>query len=205
MPTDERIPLSLPSLGDAELKYVQACLEENWVAGPGRFVTAFERAFAEYHGRPNAVSTINGTAALHLAMVELGLGPGDEVIVPARESGVEVVCDRFSDSSIAYQGIARGLGADKVESLCDIATGGIWPDITFFLRLHPEVAAERIAAEGRAADRFEGEGLDLQKRVAEGYEEVAARHPARIKVIDASRDPDEIHDALVAELGRVRA
>ena len=129
----------------------------------------------------------------------------NEVIVPARESGVEVVCDRFSDSSIAYQGIARGLGADKVESLCDIATGGIWPDITFFLRLHPEVAAERIAAEGRAADRFEGEGLDLQKRVAEGYEEVAARHPARIKVIDASRDPDEIHDALVAELGRVRA
>lgn len=129
----------------------------------------------------------------------------NEVIVPAREGGVEVVCDRFSDSSIAYQGIARGLGADKVESLCDIATGGIWPDITFFLRLHPEVAAERIAAEGRAADRFEGEGLDLQKRVAEGYEEVAARHPARIKVIDASRDPDEIHDALVAELGRVRA
>lgn len=129
----------------------------------------------------------------------------NEVIAPARESGVEVVCDRFSDSSIAYQGIARGLGADKVESLCDIATGGIWPDITFFLRLHPEVAAERIAAEGRAADRFEGEGLDLQKRVAEGYEEVAARHPARIKVIDASRDPDEIHDALVAELGRVRA
>ncbi len=129
----------------------------------------------------------------------------NEVIVPARESGVEVVCDRFSDSSIAYQGIARGLGADKVESLCDIATGGIWPDITFFLRLHPEVAAERIAAEGRAADRFEGEGLDLQKRVAEGYEEVAARHPARIKAIDASRDPDEIHDALVAELGRVRA
>lgn len=129
----------------------------------------------------------------------------NEVIVPARESGVEVVCDRFSDSSIAYQGIARGLGADKVESLCDIATGGIWPDITFFLRLHPEVAAERIAAEGRAADRFEGEGLDLQKRVAEGYEEVAARHPARIKVIDASRGPDEIHDGLVAELGRVRA
>ncbi len=128
-----------------------------------------------------------------------------EVIAPARESGVEVVCDRFSDSSIAYQGIARGLGADKVESLCDIATGGIWPDITFFLRLHPEVAAERIAAEGRAADRFEGEGLDLQKRVAEGYEEVAARHPARIKAIDASRDPDGIHDALVAELGRVRA
>ena len=129
----------------------------------------------------------------------------NEVIVPAVEAGRDVVCDRFSDSSIAYQGIARGLGADKVESLCDIATGGVWPDLTFFLRLHPEVAAERIAAEGRAADRFEGEGLDLQKRVAAGYEEVAARHTSRIKVIDASRDPDQIHDALLAELAAQRS
>jgi len=128
----------------------------------------------------------------------------NEVIFPAREEGRMVVCDRFSDSSIAYQGIARGLGADRVESLCDVATGGVWPDITFFLRLHPEVAAERIAAEGRAADRFEGEGLDLQKKVAEGYEEVAARHPERVKVIDASVAPDEIHVAMVAELDRVR-
>ncbi len=128
----------------------------------------------------------------------------NEVIVPAREAGRIVVCDRFSDSSIAYQGIARGLGADRVESLCDVATGGVWPDITFFLRLHPEVAAERIAAEGRAADRFEGEGLDLQRKVAEGYEDVAARHPERVKTIDASADPDAIHAALVAELDRVR-
>lgn len=129
----------------------------------------------------------------------------NDVIVPAREAGRIVVCDRFSDSSIAYQGIARGLGADRVESLCDVATGGVWPDVTFFLRLHPEVAAERIAAEGRAADRFEGEGLELQKAVAEGYEEVAARHPERVKTIDASADPDEIHAALVAALDRVRA
>jgi dTMP kinase len=129
----------------------------------------------------------------------------NEVIVPAGQAGRDVVCDRFSDSSIAYQGIARGLGADKVESLCDIATGGIWPDLTFFLRLHPEIAAERIAAEGRAADRFEGEGLDLQKRVAAGYEEVAERHTSRIKVIDASRQPDEIHDALLAELAAQRS
>lgn len=128
----------------------------------------------------------------------------NEVIVPAREVGRIVVCDRFSDSSIAYQGIARGLGADRVESLCDVATGGVWPDITFFLRVHPEVAADRIAAEGRAADRFEGEGLDLQRKVAEGYEDVAARHPERVKTIDASADPDAIHAALVAELDRVR-
>jgi dTMP kinase len=128
-----------------------------------------------------------------------------EVIDPARQRGTDVVCDRFSDSSIAYQGVARRLGADRVESLCDIATGGVWPDLTFFLRIHPEVAAERIAAEGRAADRFEGEGLQLQKAVAEGYEEVAARHRERFRVIDASASPDEVHAALLAELDRVRA
>ena len=130
---------------------------------------------------------------------------GAEVINPAREAGHDVVCDRFSDSTIAYQGVARGLGADKVESLCDIATRGVWPDLTLFLRLHPEVAAERIAAEGRAADRFEEEGLKLQKRVAEAYEEVAARHPERVRTIDASRPPDEVHASVVAELERARA
>ena len=129
----------------------------------------------------------------------------EEVIAPAQEEGREIVCDRFSDSSIAYQGVARGLGADRVESICDLATGGVWPDLTLFLRLHPEVAAERIAAEGRAADRFEGEGLELQKAVAEGYEEVAARHPGRVRVIDASGSANEVHAAVIAELSKVRA
>ncbi len=128
-----------------------------------------------------------------------------EVIGPALAAGSDVVCDRFSDSTIAYQGIARGLGADKVESLCDIATGGLWPDLTLFLRLHPEVAAERIAAEGRAADRFEHEGLDLQKRVAEGYEQIASRHEHRVCVIDASGPPDQVHEAVLGELERARA
>ncbi|HZA59822.1 MAG TPA: dTMP kinase, partial [Solirubrobacterales bacterium] len=95
-----------------------------------------------------------------------------EVIRPAMDEGRDIVCDRFGDSSVAYQGTARGLGAERVEELCDLATGGLWPDLTVLLRLHPEVAAERIAAEGRAADRFEGEGMELQRRVAEGYEEV---------------------------------
>jgi perosamine synthetase len=77
-----RIPLSVPALGDAEAGYLQACIEENALTR-GRFVSAFERAFADFHGSSDAVSTSSGTAALHLAMVELGLGPGDEVIVPA--------------------------------------------------------------------------------------------------------------------------
>jgi dTMP kinase len=127
-----------------------------------------------------------------------------EVIRPAIDEGRDVVCDRFGDSSVAYQGTARGLGAERVEELCDLATGGLWPDLTVLLRLHPEVAAERIAAEGRAADRFEGEGMELQRRVAEGYEDVAARHPDRVRVVDASGDPDTVHGAVMAVVGAVR-
>lgn len=129
----------------------------------------------------------------------------EHVIRPAIEAGRAVVCDRFSDSSVAYQGVARGLGAERVERLCDLATGGLWPDLTVLLRLHPEVAAERIAAEGRAADRFEGEGMELQKRVAEGYEDVARRHPDRVRVVDASGDPDAVHAAVMAEVSAQRA
>ena len=127
-----------------------------------------------------------------------------EVIRPAMEQGRDVVCDRFGDSSVAYQGTARGLGAERVEELCDLATGGLWPDLTVLLRLHPEVAAERIAAEGRAADRFEGEGMELQRRVAEGYEEVAARHPDRVRVVDASGDPGQVHAAVMEVVSAVR-
>jgi dTMP kinase len=124
----------------------------------------------------------------------------EEVIRPALDAGRTVVCDRFGDSSVAYQGTARGLGAERVEELCDLATGGLWPDLTVLLRLHPEVAAERIAAEGRAADRFEGEGMELQRLVAEGYEDAARRHPERIHVVDASGAPDDVHAAVLAEV-----
>jgi dTMP kinase len=126
-----------------------------------------------------------------------------EVIGPAREAGRDVVCDRFSDSSVAYQGVARGLGAERVEEICDLATGGVWPDLTLVLRIDPEPAARRTAR--RAPDRFEGEGIDLQRRVAEGYEEVARRHPERVRVIDAAGEREQVHAAIMSELRGVRA
>jgi dTMP kinase len=127
-----------------------------------------------------------------------------EVIRPALEGGRDVVCDRFSDSTIAYQGVARGLGAERVRDLCDLATGSLWPNVTLFLRLHPEMAAERIAAEGRAADRFEGEGLELQRRVAEGYEQLAAEQPERIRTVDAGGETATVHRAVLAQLRAAR-
>jgi dTMP kinase len=125
------------------------------------------------------------------------------VIVPARDVGGDVVCDRFSDSSVAYQGVARGLGADRVEEICDLATGGVWPDLTVLLRIDPERAAARIGR--RKADRFEEEGIPLQRRVADGYDEVARRHPDRVRVVDADGERESIHAAVLAEVRGVRA
>jgi dTMP kinase len=125
-----------------------------------------------------------------------------QVVRPAREEGKDVVCDRFSDSSIAYQGAARGLGTERVEEICDLATGGVWPDLTILLRIDPTLAAKRIGR--RKADRFEEEGLELQRRVAEGYDEVARRHPERIRVVDADDDRKAVHEAVLAAVMAVR-
>jgi dTMP kinase len=125
-----------------------------------------------------------------------------QVVGPAREEGKDVVCDRFSDSSIAYQGAARGLGTERVEEICDLATGGVWPDLTILLRIDPTRAARRIGR--RKADRFEEEGLELQRRVAEGYDEVARRHPERIRVVDADGDRKAVNEAVLAAVTAVR-
>jgi dTMP kinase len=125
-----------------------------------------------------------------------------QVVAPAREAGRDVVCDRFSDSSIAYQGVARGLGAERVEEICDLATGGVWPDLTILLRIDPDRSASRIGR--RKADRFEGEGIELQRRVAEGYDEAARRHPERVRIVDADGDRESVHAAVMAEVEAVR-
>ena len=126
-----------------------------------------------------------------------------QVIGPARAADRDLVCDRFSDSSVAYQGVARGLGAERVEEICDLATGGVWPDLTILLRIDPEDAAARIGR--RRADRFEGEGIELQRLVAEGYDDVARRHPERVRVVDADGEPRSVHAAVMAEIPGVRA
>jgi dTMP kinase len=126
-----------------------------------------------------------------------------QVVGPARDAGRDVVCDRFSDSSVAYQGVARGLGAERVEEIGDLATGGVWPDLTILLRIDPDRTAKRIGR--RKADRFEEEGIELQQRVAEGYDEIARRHPERVHVVDAAGHRDAVHAAVLAEVQAVTA
>jgi dTMP kinase len=117
-----------------------------------------------------------------------------DVIRPTLEAGNVVVCDRFSDSSIAYQGVARGLGVDLVRGLCDAATGGLWPDLTVLLQIDPAEAARRTAR--RSPDRFEGEGQELQEAVARGYEAARVADPRRVQVLDASASVRDVHAAV---------
>jgi dTMP kinase len=110
------------------------------------------------------------------------------VILPALQAGKVVISDRYLDSSLAYQGHARGLGEDEIRRVNAWATAALEPDLTVLLRIDPAGAAARAGE----ADRFEDEGLELQRRVADAYEQLAAANPFRWKTIDASRDPDAV-------------
>ena len=124
-----------------------------------------------------------------------------EVIRPALERGVTVICDRFCDSSIAYQGGGRGLGTEYVRQLCNATTGGLWPELTILLWVEPEAALGRT----EGGDRFESEGIEFQRRVASAYREIAEEEPGRVRLIDAGGSVDEVHAAVMAELGKVKA
>jgi dTMP kinase len=124
----------------------------------------------------------------------------DEVIRPALERGASVICDRYLDSSIAYQGMARGLGLERILDLNLAAIGGLVPDRTFLLELDPRDVASRIQ---RHHDRLEREGDDFRERAAAGYRELAQRFPERIVVLDAARPADELAEEVYGAL-RVR-
>lgn len=120
----------------------------------------------------------------------------ERVIRPALEAGRVVVSDRFLDSSLAYQGEARGLGVDEVARVNEWAVGGLKPDITFLLAL----SATDAAARGAEEDRFEAEGAGLQIRVQDAYERMAAAEPERWRRVAADRDPAEVHSEVLAEV-----
>lgn len=115
-----------------------------------------------------------------------------ELIAPALERGAVVVCDRFVDSSLAYQGIARGLGVEEVLELNLHATRGLLPDLTVLLLVDPDEAARRSGA----PDRLEREGRGLQARVAEAYAELAELYPERIVAFDGTLAPAELAEEI---------
>ena len=122
-----------------------------------------------------------------------------EVIVPTLKKGDIVICDRFIDSSIVYQGDARKLGFENISSINFFATDGIEPDITFFLKLDPEQSIERKKKQ-EELDRIESENLYFHKKVFYGYISLAEKFSERIKTIDAFADIYTIHRNIVEHI-----
>jgi dTMP kinase len=115
------------------------------------------------------------------------------VIRPALERGADVVCDRYLDSSVAYQGAGRGLGEARVRDLSLLVTGGLLPDRTFLVLLDPE---EALARAGEHHDRIERAGADFMQRVDRAYRALAEAEPQRVVAVDGSRPRDEIAEEI---------
>jgi dTMP kinase len=118
----------------------------------------------------------------------------DEQIRPALQAGKLVISDRYTDSTLAYQGAARALGKELVEGLHTIACRGTEPTLTLYLRIPPEVSAQRLSRQKK--DRLESEGEAFHQAVFEAYERLAAAHPERIVVVDGERSEPEIADEI---------
>lgn len=122
-----------------------------------------------------------------------------EVIGPALARGADVLLDRYLDSSVVYQGIGRGLGAEEVLELNLLAVGGLVPDRTFVLAIDPGRSLGRVGAQ---PDRIEREAAAFHERVAAGYEQLAALFPDRVVVLDGALDPDALAAQVLDELRR---
>lgn len=123
----------------------------------------------------------------------------NDIIAPALSAGKTVICDRYVDSSYVYQGVARGLGLDKVIHLNDIAVGQYMPEYTVFLDLSPELAFARKGGVDKT-DRLEVQADEFYVKVYEGYKELINRYPDRFIVIDASGTKDETHHKVITAL-----
>ncbi|WP_449601900.1 dTMP kinase [Paenibacillus sp. Marseille-Q9583] len=124
-----------------------------------------------------------------------------EVVEPALREGLTVLCDRFVDSSLVYQGHARGLGIEEVWSINRFAIGDRMPDLTFYLDVDPEIGLSRIAAnQEREVNRLDLESLSFHKKVREGYQLLAQANPERIVVLDANRPIHMVEQDIVRTL-----
>jgi dTMP kinase len=138
------------------------------------------------------VLLMNAARAQHVA----------EVIAPALKHGTIVLCDRFFDATIAYQGYGRGLDIETVLELCLVATQRIAPDLTFVLDVPVELSAQRVRARG-GVDRVEREGAEFHARVREGYLALARRFP-RMAVLDAAQPAAKVAADALAEIDQRR-
>ena len=125
-------------------------------------------------------------------------------ILPRVLRGENVVCERYLDSSLAYQGMGRGLGLEAVRGLNSYAVEAAMPDRTFYLRLNPGERERRACGLGVPLDRIEAVGAEFMQRVEDGFEELVRREPGRILVLDAALPPAELAEVVVGEMRRLQ-
>ena len=118
----------------------------------------------------------------------------DCIIKPALQEGIIVLCDRHTDSTVAYQGYGRGLDLEQIHKLNNIATGGLKPDLTIVLDVDVETSQARV---GKDKDRMESAGIEFFEKVRQGFLEIAKQEPERVKVVDSKQPIEEIHSQIV--------
>ena len=123
----------------------------------------------------------------------------DCIIRPALEEGTIVICDRHTDSSVAYQGYGRGLDIDRINMLNNIATSGLKPDLTIVLDADVETSQARVGSE---KDRMESAGIEFFERVRQGFLEIAKQEPDRVKVVDSKQSIEDIHKQILELVAR---
>jgi dTMP kinase len=186
---------------DGSGKSTQARLLADWLRSEGREVVLTREPGGTSVGERIRELLLHGEGMAPWAEAALFAAARaqlvDEVIRPALARGADVVSDRYLDSSLAYQGVARGLGVERVLELNLLATSGLLPDRTFLLALPPEDAEAR---RGDRPDRIEREGSAFAEDVDRAYREIASVFSKRVAVVDAGRNPEDIAETVRGQL-----
>ncbi len=118
----------------------------------------------------------------------------EKVVIPALDAGKVVLCDRYNDSTIAYQGVGRGFGLDRVDELCHFATQDLEPNLTIYLDIDPEIGLQRIKDATGRKDQIEKEDIAFHRKIREAFHHIGEQNPARFQILDGSQSREAVFE-----------